>query len=383
MGDLKLGIFDTATFSSVLEPPTRPKRNRARPIWQLGQGSGAATGSPTARPAPTHRSRLETVKAIAKRSPEVMVKVTGTNHEGGALQAHLGYLQRKDEAAIEDERGTVLEASTEAMREVMQRWGVAVEEGEDNRLHREAREIEGQARKHDSRKTIAVHIVLSMPKGTDAAIVLDAARGFASEELEHHQHLLVLHTDREHPHVHIVVNNTGDDLRRLSHKRADLQRWREVFARELRQRGVDANATPRKARGVVKKGEKTVIRQAKTRMAREKKAKPGAVRKKPLRVFTESVEEAVNHARGLVAHEMTEAERRARENRVLLDEGFKDAVKSLQQQGEEGSEVAAQLAQYMQTMPAPTTARDELIKDVKTAVVDKGKDASRPTTPSR
>ena len=37
-------------------------------------------------------------------------------------------------------------------------------------------------------------------------------------------------------------------------KKGDPQIWREGFAKELRARGVEAEATPRATRGVVKKG---------------------------------------------------------------------------------------------------------------------------------
>jgi hypothetical protein len=369
VGDLKLGLFDTAKFASILEAPIRPKKNRTPPIWRLGQGTQGAKGQTSMATMPVARqSRTATLKAIAKRTPEVMVKVTGTNHEGGALQAHLGYLQRKEDAVIENERGVELEASADSMKQVMRRWGVVAAEGEKNRRLREADELEGHERhesetnpsKHDSRKTIAVHIVLSMPAGSDPAKVLDAARGFAQDELENHKYLLVLHTDKEHPHVHVVVNNRGNDGQRLSHKRGDLQRWREVFARELRARGVEANATPRKARGVVKKAEGTVVRQAKTRLAREGRAKVVVERKRPLRVLESSAMEAINLARGVVTHEPTEAELRAKLNRAGLEAGMKDAIRSLEQQGAEGSDVARNIAAFLETMPRPNTAREDL-----------------------
>jgi len=46
-----------------------------------------------------------------------------------------------------------------------------------------------------------------------------------------------------------------------------LQAWREAFAAELRERGVIAEATPRRVRGVMRKGQKQVIRHLDARRA--------------------------------------------------------------------------------------------------------------------
>jgi hypothetical protein len=50
---------------------------------------------------------------------------------------------------------------------------------------------------------------------------------------------LLLHQNKQHPHVHVVVNNLGYGLKPLSRNRDDLMRWRESFARELRARGIE------------------------------------------------------------------------------------------------------------------------------------------------
>jgi hypothetical protein len=45
------------------------------------------------------------------------------------------------------------------------------------------------------------------------------------------------------------VKNFGYDLKPLCRNRDDLMHWRESFARELRARGIEAEATPRKTPG--------------------------------------------------------------------------------------------------------------------------------------
>jgi hypothetical protein len=87
--------------------------------------------------------------------------------------------------------------------------------------------------KHSARKVKLVHnIVLSMPSPTPPEKVLAAARVFAREKFAlHHRYALVLHTDQQHPHVHMVVKAEGDHGRRLHIDKAMLRGWREDFAR--------------------------------------------------------------------------------------------------------------------------------------------------------
>jgi len=101
------------------------------------------------------------------------------------------------------------------------------------------------------RQTKLVHnIILSMPSGTSPGRLLVASRYFAREEFAlQHRYAMVLHTDQAHPHVHLVVSAYNREGTRLNIRKADLRRWREQFARHLRQHGIKANATPAQFRG--------------------------------------------------------------------------------------------------------------------------------------
>lgn len=102
--------------------------------------------------------------------------------------------------------------------------------------------------------------MLSMPPGTDRVAVKNAARAFAHEEFgERRDYVFAAHEDEAHPHVHIVVLARSRDGRRLNPRKVDLQRWRERFAQELRNHGVEANATPRRTRGVTQRYERQAI----------------------------------------------------------------------------------------------------------------------------
>jgi len=89
-----------------------------------------------------------------------------------------------------------------------------------------------------------------MPSGTSPERLLAASRDFAREEFAlKYRYAMVLHTDQAHPHVHLVVSAYNLEGTRPNIRKADLRRWREQFARQLRQHGIEANATPAQIRG--------------------------------------------------------------------------------------------------------------------------------------
>src|SRR3546814_16886674 len=107
-----------------------------------------------------------------------------------------------------------------------------------------------------------------MPEGTDPDKVLGAVRGLAHAELsDNHDYVLALHTDTPRPHVHLTVQAEGLDRNRFNPRPVQLHRFRERFARELRERGVAAEATPRWARGRGVAGSSIRLVQLRARLA--------------------------------------------------------------------------------------------------------------------
>ena len=85
--------------------------------------------------------------------------------------------------------------------------------------------------------------MLSMPRGTDPESVLFAAREFAKIEFADDRYVMVRHDHQANSHVHLTVKAKSRNGKRLNPRKADLRRWREVFAEQLRERGIDAEAT--------------------------------------------------------------------------------------------------------------------------------------------
>ena len=167
---------------------------------------------------------------IVRKAPEVVVKVTGRQRGGSHVKAHLDYIGRKGEVEIETRDGEVL-TSKDDIAERAAEWSDTLE--------------------WRSRPTVSsVSLIFSMPAGTDPDKVLGAVRALAHAELsDNHDYVLALHTDTPRPHVHLTVQAEGLDRTRFNPRPVQLNRFRERFARELRARGVAAEATPRRARG--------------------------------------------------------------------------------------------------------------------------------------
>ena len=179
-----------------------------------------------------------TIRLIANKAPEVMTKITGFSKGANNIAPHILYISREGELELESDRGIVFNGKDE-VEYAYSKWVDDL-----NNFPTEG--------KKPSREVM--HLMLSMPEGTNADKVKDAARNFAKKTFsENHEYLFALHTDTSHPHVHLAVKMLGHDQSRLNPRKADLQAWREGFAMELRNVGVRAVASNRRTRGVTKK----------------------------------------------------------------------------------------------------------------------------------
>ena len=196
----------------------------------------------------------ETLTSISKKTPEVMVKVTGGGNSMGKVKAHMGYITRNGQLEGIDQDGNKVNGKEE-IEDTAGDWqesGTPIPDEETNVKQ-------------------AFNVVLSMPKGTNEKAVYEAAKEFAAEHFKDHKYMLVQHTftndpskdPSENPHVHIVVKAVSQHHERLNIRKADLQEWRESFAEKLRSRGIEANATKRVARLQKNRGEKQSVRQMK------------------------------------------------------------------------------------------------------------------------
>lgn len=243
-------------FNQMPVKAAKPKRGvtgLVLPRKQKPKGGGAGVEGVARVNARTIRSKLGT---LTKRTPEVMVKISGGGKGMKQIKDHFDYISRNGQLEVEDQDGSTI-AGREALRDLRDEWRNGGFRIPDEGTRREA-----------------FNIVLSMPEGTDQLAVKKAARDFAAREFVEHQYVMVLHTfdtdpdpePSKHPHVHLCVKATSLDGTRLNPRKADLQRWREGFAEALREHGVEAAATNRQQRLKQKeRGEKQAVRQMKQR----------------------------------------------------------------------------------------------------------------------
>jgi hypothetical protein len=196
---------------------------------------GPGSGRTFTAPERDHISRT------ARGVPEVMIKVSGGGKGVGAVAAHFRYIDRRGGLEIETDDGERIQGKG-VERELLEDWGLNLEEPDLNRTYSG---LPGR------RPTKLVHnIVFSMPRGTPADRLFAAVRHFAQEKFAlEHRYAMVLHTDHNHPHVHLVLKAVSEQGKRLNIRKATLREWRRDFAQALRAQGVEANATERAVRG--------------------------------------------------------------------------------------------------------------------------------------
>lgn len=174
------------------------------------------------------------IQAAVRRAPQVMVKAAGGGRGMRDIGEHLRYVSRDGSLDLEDDRGEV-HLGRDGLQDVADRWrygGARIPEA--------------------SHRREAVNLMLSMPHGTDPALVLAAARAFARAELSGNLYVMVLHEHQAHPHVHLTVRMESRSGERL-HTWDERHRWRETFAEKLRQLGIDAAATSQRSRGEIRR----------------------------------------------------------------------------------------------------------------------------------
>lgn len=260
-----------------------------------------------------------------------MVKITGRTRDGGHLRNHLAYIGRNGKLQLEGPDGERIQSRAEVGRLVGD-WMAEVEA--DPR------------RRKDS--GVSLSIVLSMPPGTDPFRMHDASRAFAGQTFgDSHPFVFAFHTDERHPHVHLTVRTLGHDGHKLNPRKADLEQWRQAFAAALRDRGVEAEATPRRTRGIVRMAEHGVVRRIRSRFSHGQGG--------PASVDVAAVREALDKARKTPWVEAGRA-RQADVRRYLAAQALALSRSDRREDGELGAALAA----FVKDMPLVRTRGEEI-----------------------
>lgn len=208
----------------------KPAKGASKPsTWT---GKQVATRDPKDYPGKGSKADVRArLQAIARGGRQVMVKITpGKNHTMRSVRKHLQYIGQDGEGVVYDQDGHGYRGPDE-VDDLVWKWqhsGPKMPEQSDVRL--------------------AFNIVFSMPEGTDERALYAAVKATAEIEFAGHQWAMGQHFDEPQVHCHVSVKAESMDGVRLNPRKADLQRWRERFAHELRERGVEAEATRRASR---------------------------------------------------------------------------------------------------------------------------------------
>ena len=316
------------------------------------------------RPGPAEAVRARLIR-LANRAPEVMVKVTGRTRDPAHLRAHLDYISRNGALELEGRDGAFVVGRGE-VQELAMAWTTA--------------QLADRGTRSDA--PFSHSLVLSMPAGTDPVALRDAARAFAVDVFARgHDYVFTLHTDTPRPHVHLSICSRGDAGQRLNPKKADLELWRQVFAERLRERGVEAEATPRRARGVTRKAERGPV----ARMRRRHEAGQGS----PSRVARSALGEAARVAFGAPAPRPVWEDRLLDRQRRVRGLYLAQAKLLQASSAREDRVLGARVEAFVREMPQPDTQRLALARLLRESArtrdgaaadrtgADRGRDRSR------
>ncbi|NMN07537.1 MULTISPECIES: relaxase/mobilization nuclease domain-containing protein [unclassified Novosphingobium] len=310
-------------------------------ISKLGQALGSPLRAPvgfaagvtrevlsrsTTTPQERSSRALATLNRTARRVPEVMVKVTGRQNGSGSVVGNFTYISRlghdeKEQVELLTSERQLLTNGAE-MLDLARDW--------------QSWELADSSRRQGA---TSISMIFSMPVGTDAHKLRDAVEQFAVEEMANRRWVLALHQDKDHPHVHLTVARRDLDGRRFHPDRQELQHYRERFAELLRDRGIEANATPRRARGIVPKADPLPVIKM-----RENGKVPHADRAREIEARA-----------GVASDQPRDHEQRAEKRQQFVKETYAKAIAHLQGGNPEQRAIAAALRQFADQLPEPKT----------------------------
>jgi len=280
-------------------------------------------------------AEVEQIRRTVQRAPEAVVKVLPKDANNlRAAGRHLDYIGRYGKLELETDDGDCLQGRIG--KALLSDWDVDIDE-----VRRQSKLAATKGRQPPK---IVHKLMFSMPAGTPPDKVLGAVRNLAREEFwGQHRYAFTLHTDEDHPHVHLVLKAVSEQGVRFNIKKATLRRWRSEFARNLRVLGVEANATERAVRGETKKAKKDGIYRASLR------GDSTYIRAQAEAVASELLKDGIRAEFGKQTLVQTRRD---------VMRGWRDTSEVLLAQG--FPELAAQVKQFADQMPPSLTDREQV-----------------------
>jgi hypothetical protein len=295
---------------------------------------GYGRGGPRENGARLTPAQIEQIRRVVQRVPEVVVKVLPrASNDLKAAGKHLDYISRYGQLELETDDGERVHGRIG--NALLEEWDLDIDD-----VRRQGELAPTNGRKPPK----LIHkLMFSMPPGTPPGRVLAAVRNFAREEFwGQHRYAFVLHTDEDHPHVHLVLKAVSEQGVRLNIKKATLRHWRSEFAQNLRLLGVPANATERAVRGQSRKAMKDGIYRA------GRRGESTYIRAQAEAVASELLSGNFREEPG--KRTLTETRRR-------VEGGWRATAAKLTRQG---CRDAANIEQFVNEMPPPWAERERV-----------------------
>jgi hypothetical protein len=322
--------------------PKQTFRIRGEPLFDIvshGRGGPRETGG---RLTP---AQVEQIRRTVQRAPEVMVKVLPKDsNDVKAARRHLDYIGRYGKLKLESDDGERLQGKIG--RALLDDWDLDIDEVR--------RQSKLAATKGRQLPKIVHKLMFSMPAGMPPDKVLGAVRNLAREEFwGQHRYALALHTDEDHPHVHLVLKAVSEQGVRLNIKKATLRHWRSEFARNLRLLGVEANATERAVRGETRTAKKDGIYRA-------------SLRGDSTYVRAQAEAIAAELLKGNLRVES--GKRTLVETRRQVETGWRTLAERLADDGHQT--IASEVQRFVERMPSPRTDKDLVAHELRQRIRD-------------
>ncbi len=288
-------------------------------------------------------ARAKAEKFAAGR-PEIVMKFDKTSVKSAHhLQESGRYISRNGKLECEDDEGQVL-AGTEAIDERMKSWV------EDEELYQQT----GAGRPSDK---LARRFIVSTPPGTDPEALKKAVRDFVAAEFKSRgfEFIWTIHTDKAHPHAHVLIKNRSADGKRLHYSNQELRAMRERFCVIAEKYGIDLNATSRAVRGRTRRAKP--IERVKQEERRSVHPYHALRREELIKYFKEG--------KDLVADEH-ELMKRCRMTRTEILKNAAEYVEELRQTGKpEDLALAATIEKKISEMPPVESAQEVILRKAK------------------
>lgn len=311
-------------------------------------GKGKSSKTKDFKPIP--KSRAQRLQQ-ARKSPQAVVKVA--SYAGGkkSVGALLRYINRRGSLEMEDESGFTLTGADE-VNEVLDDWAKDFGQQKKTTKGKENRDV--------------MHLILSTPKGSDKKAAEGAVRDFVGKEFSgNHQYLFAIHDDTNNPHAHVIVKTRGHDGKYLRTNKDVFHSWREGFAAECINHGIDVDSSSRLARGIGTRQQP--LKLLKTIESLEKKGKKTKAEKKFIDVIQQDFRGVVENGKielrpwEISAKVISEIERRG-----FFEEAKKASAEAAtatnQAEKKQLEEQAGILESYGKSIPVPKSKR-ELVLD--------------------